>query len=208
MSGDRVVGVLGGTFDPIHLGHLAAAEDARVQLDLDEILFVPNNVPPHKQNQAVTPSQHRVRMVELAIADNSNFRLCTIELQRPGPSFTLDTLRLLRREYGGDARLVFLTGCDSLHGLHTWHQPDVLLDEFGIVLLDRPTDGEIDWVQLESRFPKIRRQTRIVPIPLLDISSHDLRQRARKGLPIRYYVTPPVEKYILETGLYYQPRDP
>jgi nicotinate-nucleotide adenylyltransferase len=202
MTAQSGVGVFGGTFDPIHLGHLAAAEDARAQLGLEKILFVPNNVPPHKRDQAVSNAEDRVHMVELAIADNSGFELCTIELERPGPSYTLDTLRLLQQRLGGDAHVTFLTGCDSLASLHAWHEPDALLAEFELVFLARPTDDPIDWERIGARFPEIRRQTRTIQIPLLEISAHDLRRRVRAGLPIRYYVTPSVEEYIRAHALY------
>jgi nicotinate-nucleotide adenylyltransferase len=202
MTSRRGIGVFGGTFDPIHIGHLAAAEDARAQLDLQKILFIPNNVPPHKRDQRVSIAGDRVRMVELAIADNTGFELCTIELERPGPSYTLDTLRLLRSRLGSDVHLTFLTGCDSLLFLHTWHQPDALLAEFELVFLARPTDDPIDWERIEARFPEIRKQTRTIQIPLLEISAQELRRRVRAGLPIRYYVTAPVEAYIREHALY------
>lgn len=200
MSG--AVGVFGGTFDPIHIGHLAAAEDARAQLGLEKVLFVLNNVPPHKRDQVVSDADDRVHMLELAIADNNRFELCTIELERPGPSYTLDTLRLLRSRLGRGARLTFLTGCDSLLSLHTWHEPDTILAEYEIVFLARPTDDPIDWERIEARFPEIRRQTRAIQVPLLEISAQDLRRRVRTGLPIRYYVTPAVERYIRDHRLY------
>jgi nicotinate-nucleotide adenylyltransferase len=202
MSAPREAGVFGGTFDPIHIGHLAAAEDAGAQLGLEEIFFVPNNVPPHKRGQRVSPADDRVRMIELAIADNPRFRLCAIELERPGPSYSLDTLRLLRAQLDEGTRLIFLTGCDSLLGLETWHEPDALLAEFDLVFLARPTDDPIDWPRLEARFPSIRRQTRTIKIPLLEISAQDLRRRIREGLPIRYYVPAPVGEYIRTHRLY------
>jgi nicotinate-nucleotide adenylyltransferase len=202
MSEPAGIGVFGGTFDPIHIGHLAAAEDARAQLGLEKIWFVPNNVPPHKRDQVVTETEDRVHMVELAIADNPRFELCTIEIERPGPSYTLDTLRLLRERLGGDVRLIFLTGCDSLPSLHTWHEPDALLAEFELVFLARPTDEPIDWDRLEERFPAIRGQTRTIHIPLLQISAQELRRRVRAGLPIRYYVMPAVEAYVRSRDLY------
>lgn len=202
MSSSPAIGVFGGTFDPIHIGHLAAAEDARVQLGLETVLFVPNNVPPHKRGQVVSLAEDRVRMVELGIDDNPHFQLSTIELDRPGPSYTLDTLRILRREMRRDTRLIFLTGCDSLLGLHTWHQPDLLLAEFEVIFLARVTDDPIDWPRVEARFPEIRTRTRVIQIPLLEISAQDLRRRVRAGLPIRYYVTPAVENYIREKKLY------
>jgi nicotinate-nucleotide adenylyltransferase len=196
------IGVLGGTFDPIHIGHLAAAEDAAYQLGLDCVVFVPNNNPPHKQNRSVTPADDRVRMVELAIAGNSRFDLSTVELEREGLSYTLDTMRELRRRYAPETRLVFLTGCDSLPALHTWHQPHELLAEFEVAVLDRPGPSPVDWTAVERHFPGIRDRVSVVPIPLLQISAEDVRRRVREGAPIRYYVPAAVEDYIEIHALY------
>lgn len=198
----RQIGVFGGTFDPIHLGHLAAAQDAAAQLELDTVLFVPNRIPPHKQHRRVSSAEDRVRMVELAIADNPLFALSLVELTRDGPSYTLDTMRQLRTELGAEADLCFLTGCDSLLALHTWHRPHQLLAEFTLAILDRPTNSPIDWAAVERYFPGIRQKVRVIPIPLLQVSAEDLRRRVREGKPIRYYVLPAVENYIRQTALY------
>jgi nicotinate-nucleotide adenylyltransferase len=196
------VGVFGGTFDPIHVGHLAAAEDAAWRLSLELVLFVPNNVPPHKADGAVSSSRHRFAMVEAAIRDDPLFRASRVELDRPGPSYTLDTMRQLRERCGPDTRLVFLAGMDALPDLHTWHQPDVLLSEFEIVFLCRPDSRALDWQEIEGHFPGLRRRVRIADIPELEVSGSDIRQRVREGKPIRYYVTPPVQEYIQEHRLY------
>jgi nicotinate-nucleotide adenylyltransferase len=206
MTGSAGVGVFGGTFDPIHLGHLAAAEDARIQLGLERILFVPNHVPPHKPDQILSRPEDRARMVELAIEDNSCFELSAVELERPGPSYTLDTMRHLRGRLGDGSRLLFLSGLDSLLTFHTWHEPDALLDEFELAFLARPIDRAVEWRKIERRFPGIRNRVHLVEIPQLDISSHDLRRRVREGLNIRYYVPLPVEGYIREHGLYLETR--
>lgn len=194
--------MLGGTFDPIHIGHLAAAEDVAHDLTLDRVLFVPNHVPPHKRHRAVTAAADRAAMVRLAIAGNPAFEMSTIELDREGPSYTLDTMRALRRHYGPGVELCFLTGCDSLTGLHTWHEPDALLDEFQVVIVERPAETEIDWPAVESRFPGIRDQVTFVDIPRLQISSQDIRRRVREGRAFRYYLAPAVEAYIRENRLY------
>lgn len=198
----RRIGIFGGTFDPIHVGHLAAVEDAAARLDLERVLFVPNHVPPHKRPQVVSDPQDRVAMVELAIADNSRFEISLIELARPGPSYTLDTLRELREQFGPDAALYFLVGCDALGALHTWHEPDALLREFHVVFMDRPTGEVIDWTAAEHRFPGIRDQVTVVDVAELEISGEDIRRRVRVGLPIRYYVLPPVRRYIEQHELY------
>lgn len=195
------IGVLGGTFDPIHVGHLAAAEDAAYRLRLARVLVVPNNRPPHKQSRNVSSPSDRAAMAGLAIADNPLFTLSMVELDRPGLSFTLDTMRELQQEMG-EAELYFLTGCDALPALHTWHEPEALLDEFRVVILDRPTRQAIDWSEVERHFPRIREQITVLPVARLEISSEDVRNRVQKGAPIRYYVLPQVEQYIRQKGLY------
>lgn len=196
------IGVFGGTFDPIHVGHLAAVEDAAVRLGLDKVLFLPNRVPPHKMHQATSPTSDRVAMVELAIADNPLFAVSLLELERPGPSYTLDTMRELSARLGPEVELYFLVGLDALAALHTWHQPETLLREFRVVFMERPISQRVDWTEIERRFPEIRRQASVVSVALLEISGEDIRCRVREGLPIRYYVLPPVRRYIEQHGLY------
>lgn len=195
------IGVFGGTFDPIHVGHLAAVEDAASRLGLKRVLFVPNHVPPHKRHQVVSEPEDRVAMVELAIADNPCFEVSLIELERPGPSYTLDTLRELRARLG-PAELYFLVGCDALSALHTWHEPAALLREFQVVFMDRPIGEVIDWVAAERHFPGIREQVTVVDVAELEISGADIRRRVREGRPIRYYVLPAVRRYIERHQLY------
>lgn len=198
----RRIGVFGGTFDPVHIGHLAAAEDAAFLLGLEQILFIPNRIPPHKQQQAVTAVVDRVAMLRVAIEDDPLFQISTIELERQGPSFTLDTLRELKHRLDPNVDLSFLTGCDSLMQLHTWHEPDRLLEEFSVVILDRPTEHSVDWPAVEVHFPHIRTQVTVVHVIQLEISSSDIRQRVATGRPIRYYVPPAVEQYIRRKALY------
>lgn len=195
------LGVFGGTFDPIHVGHLAATEDAAWNLRLDRVLFVPNRQPPHKQSGQVSRVEDRVAMLELAVADNPRFEVSYLELDRPGPSYTLDTLRELRRRLP-DEEISFMVGCDAISQLHTWHEPDLLLDEFGLVVLERPTGAAVDWDRAEQRFPRIRTQVRVIDVAELEISGNDIRRRVVEGRPIRYYVVPAVERYIVEHGLY------
>jgi nicotinate-nucleotide adenylyltransferase len=198
----RGIGIFGGTFDPVHVGHLAAVEDAAARLQLECVLFVPNHVPPHKRHQVVSDAEDRVAMVELAIADNPRFDISLLELERPGPSYTLDTLRKLRKQFGPDADLYFLVGCDALGTLHTWHEPAALLKEFRVVFMDRPTGEVIDWAAAEQHFPGIREQVSVVDVAELEISGEDIRRRVREGRPIRYYVLPAVRRYIEQRNLY------
>jgi nicotinate-nucleotide adenylyltransferase len=195
------IGVFGGTFDPIHIGHLAAVEDAAALLSLDQVLFVPNRIPPHKMNRRVSSADDRAAMVELSIADNPRFVLSAIELNREGPSYTLDTLRSIKQELE-EVDLVFLAGCDALGALHTWHQPEARLEEFQVVIMDRPTGSPLDWPAVERHFPQIRDMIRVLPVPLLEISGEDIRRRVGEGRPIRYYVVRDVERYIHVHRLY------
>lgn len=196
------VAVFGGTFDPIHIGHLAAVQDASDELSLDRVLFVPNSRPPHKAALPVTDARDRVEMVRLSLEGNDKFELCLVEFERDAPSYMLDTMRILRERLGDGTDLCFLVGCDALPQLHTWSRPEELLNEFRVVIMDRPTESEVPWAEVEERFPLIRRQIEIVHVAQLDISGEDLRRRVHIGRSIRYFVVPEVERYIRERGLY------
>lgn len=195
------LGILGGTFDPIHIGHLILAEEAWHQLGLDQVLLAPAADPPHKRGQGKSPADHRVRMVELAIADNPHLALSRIDVDRPGPHYTLDMMRLLREQYGPDTDLYFLMGLDSLADLPTWHKPLELMQQCNLVALSRP-GADFDWDALEAALPGVRSRVMVLPMPLLQISGRDLRARAREGRPLRYQVLPQVEQYIREQHLY------
>jgi nicotinate-nucleotide adenylyltransferase len=195
------LGTLGGTFDPIHIGHLILAEEAWHQLRLDQVLLAPAADPPHKRDQGKSPAEHRVRMVELAIADNPHLALSRVDVDRPGPHYTLDMVRLLHEQYGPGADLYFLMGLDSLADLPTWHRPLELMQQCKLVALSRP-DAEFDWETLEAALPGVRRRVIVLPMPLLQISGSDLRARVREGRPLRYQVLPQVEQYIHEQQLY------
>ena len=195
------LGVFGGTFDPIHIGHLILAEEARYLLGLDQVLLAPAADPPHKRDRGKSPAGHRVRMVERAIAGNPHLALSRIDVDRPGPHYTLDMVRLLHEQYGPDAELYFLMGLDSLVDLPTWHRPLELMEQCSLVALSRP-GAAFDWDTLEAALPGVRRQVIVLPMPLLQISGSDLRARAREGRPLRYQVLPQVERYIHEQQLY------
>jgi nicotinate-nucleotide adenylyltransferase len=213
MSSTQRIGVFGGTFDPIHVGHLVAIEEVVYKLGLSCALFVPNRVPPHKSQERVSPVEDRVTMVRLAIASNPHFALSTVEIDRPGPSYTLDTMRCLQRQYGEHTHLFFIMGLDALASLPSWHEPATLLEEFDIVVMDRPPSSEAVelpaqqardtvWQELEHLFPNIRQRVQIVHVPQLAISAASLRRRVYEGWPIRYLVPPEVEIYITARGLY------
>jgi len=195
------IGILGGTFDPPHIGHLILAEEAWARLKLDCVYFVPAGDPPHKRGKPLSPAYHRRRMVELAIADNPHFLLSTVDLDRPGPHYTIDMVRLLRDAHPPGTELYFLMGLDSLADLPNWHQADRLLANCRLVALNR-YGYKVDWEKLEAALPGVRERVIQLPMPELEIASHVIQQRVREGLPIRYQVLTAVEAYIHEHGLY------
>jgi nicotinate-nucleotide adenylyltransferase len=200
MSRERI-GVFGGTFDPPHIGHLILASEACEELNFDRLLWVLTPVPPHKLDQRVRPLKHRLAMLELAIADNPRFELSRIEIDRPGPHYTVDTMRLLGDEYPS-ANLILLIGGDSLRDLPTWHRPAKLVaacHEIGVIR--RPGDS-IDLSEWEGQVPGTQAKVRFMDAPLLDISSSNIRRRIREELSFRYYLSPSVYKYILDKKLY------
>lgn len=197
------VGIMGGTFDPIHLGHLAAAEGARHLLGLDRVFFMPNQEPPHKRGLPVTPAAHRAAMVRLAIADNPAFAFSDLELRREGPSYSSDTLQAVRSQHP-DWQIAFLIGADSLLELHTWHEYRRLLTLAEVVAVHRPgydagAVEEAAW-RLSAEVPEAR--IRVLSVPGVDVAASDLRQRAAQGYPLRYLVPDAVEAYIRQQGLY------
>ncbi|MFZ5916125.1 MAG: nicotinate-nucleotide adenylyltransferase [Chloroflexota bacterium] len=195
------LGVLGGTFDPIHIGHLFAAEEARTRLGLERVLFVPAGLPPHKLDVPVTPVEHRLNMVQLAIADNPHLVLSRVDVDRFGPSYTVDTIELLRDEHGPDTELHFIMGSDSLADLLTWHRPERLIRLCRIVALTRP-NGLVDLEELNRLLPGAIARIQMLEMPLLQISSSDLQRRVRAGFSIRYLVPMAVEAYIEQHQLY------
>jgi len=197
------IGVLGGTFDPIHLAHLVAAEEVRVRIALERVLFVPAGMPPHKLHVNVTPTKHRLKMVELAIADNPHFTLSRVDIDRFGPSYTVDTIELLHDEYGPEAEIYFIMGSDSLSELLTWHKPERLIRLCRIVALTRP-GHRVDLKELNRLLPGAIARVQLLDMPLLEISGTELQRRVRAGLPIKYLVPPAVEAYIHRHGLYQQ----
>jgi len=195
----RQVGVIGGTFDPIHFAHLVAAQEAAWALSLDQVLFIPARQPPHKLGEPVTEAHHRLAMTRLAVERNQLFSVSTIEMERAGPSYTVDTLRQLREE---GSEVSFIVGMDSLAELHTWHDPDGILELAEIVTVYRGGWEQVDLVALEARLPTAKGRVRVIPIPALDISSTDIRSRVARGQPIRYLVPDAVADYIAEHKLY------
>ncbi len=197
--------LMGGTFDPIHHAHLIVAEEVRAVLKLDKITFIPAGDPPHKPGCVQTDKQHRLRMVQLAIASNPHFLISRIEVDRSGPSYLVDTLRQLHQKYGKEVELSFIIGGDSLELFETWYDPEGILTQLNhLIVVRRP--GYVENIaynkQLEDRLPGITRRLLTVEVPQMDISSTDLRRRVREGFPIKYQVPEAVEAYIKQHGLY------
>ena len=197
----RRIGVFGGTFDPIHIGHLILAVESQHQLQLDQIFLVPAGTPPHKQAHPLAPMRHRLKMCQLAIADNNTISISLIDAERPGPHYTSDMLRLVRERIDADAQIFFLMGLDSLRDLPTWREPEWLVRNCRLVALRRH-DVDIDWPALEMALPGLCERVVILDMPELEIASSVLRERVRTEQPIRYQVPRAVELYIREHGLY------
>jgi nicotinate-nucleotide adenylyltransferase len=191
------IGLFGGTFDPIHLGHLAIAEWTRDDLGLDKVFFIPNRLPPHKTATPIGEVEHRLKMLELAVAGNPRFALSTIELAREGPSYTLDTLRAFRRlpEFAG-ADFFLIIGTDNLASFHEWHKADEIQSLCVLVAYPR----------LGARVEKVRsgyaERAIILKAPLLELASSDIRRRLATGHSIRYMVPEQVYDYIERYRVY------
>ncbi len=200
LSGKRI-GVFGGTFDPIHIGHLILAVEARHQLQLDQVVLAPAGDPPHKPDNPISPLHHRLAMCRLAVAEDDELGISLIDAERPGPHYTSDMLRLFRKNMDADAQIFFLMGLDSLRDLPTWHEPEWLVRNCRLVALRRH-DVEIDWENLEAVMPGVRERVDVLEMPELEIASSALRERVSTEQPIRFQVPRAVERYILEQGLY------
>lgn len=196
------LGLLGGTFDPPHYGHLIAAQEAFVVLALTRVLFLPAGQPPHKRGEPVTPVEHRVRMAELAIAGDERFALDLTDAERPGPSYTVDLLGELRRRLGPEPELFFIVGMDSLLELPSWRDPVGVLRRATLVAVDRPGYPAPDLGALDAQVPGAAERVVLVHAPGVDVSSTRLRARVAAGLPIRYLVPDAVAAYVAEHRLY------
>jgi len=192
---DARLGVFGGTFDPVHNGHLVAANEAGLALGLDEVIFVPTGQPWQKGDREVTPAEDRYAMTLLATASNSLFSVSRVDIDRPGATYTIDTLRDLRAERGPGAELFFIIGADALSRIGTWRDPDELLTLANFVGCTRPGHRLASEMAADGRFAQVE-------IPALDISSGLCRQRVAAGLPISYLVPDAVARYIAKRRLY------
>ena len=203
IGGNRMnIGVLGGTFDPIHNGHIMVAEEARTKLNLAEILFVPAGQPYLRPNTPVADAEHRVQMVRLAIADKPYFKVSTIEIERGGPAYTVDTIAELRAQVSAGDELFFILGWDSLAELPQWREPSQLITMCSLVAVPRPGYPRPNIKALEKLIPGLSRRVMFMDKPGIDISASEIRSRVSRGLSVRHLVPEPVNRYIKEHRLY------
>ncbi|HEX2054113.1 MAG TPA: nicotinate-nucleotide adenylyltransferase [Actinomycetota bacterium] len=199
MTGDagrpRRIGLMGGTFDPIHHGHLRCAEEARVQFGLDEVVFVPAGDP--WQKTGVSPAEDRYLLTMLATASNPHFSVSRLEIDRGGPTYTVDTLRTFRAFYDGSAELFFITGTDAVAAILSWKDPEETLDLAHFIAANRP-GYQIN----EEQQSLFRGRVSVMEMPALEISSQEIRRRVGQGQAIRYLVPDEVVRYIAERSLY------
>lgn len=216
------VGLLGGTFNPIHLGHLEIARQTREALDLDRILFVPTGDPPHKSDKNLAPAKDRYEMVRLAIDSDPHLGLSDVEVRRPGKSYSIDTVRLLQQEYGPQAQLWFVIGLDAFLDIGSWREPAALLQLCSFAVISRPgtsfqslsTLALLPPVPAQSladldagRIAKLdiplgSRRLVCLRLPPCEISASDIRAKIRQGLSVANLLPPPVESYIIRHHLY------
>jgi len=197
----RQIGVLGGTFDPVHYGHLAIAEEARIQIPLEMVLFVPARIQPLRQGERPSAPEHRAAMLERAILGNPYFQLSRIEFERAGPSYTVDTITLLRERYPRGSEFFFVLGSDAMADLPRWKEVERLIRLCHLAMFGRP-GCDFDPRDLFLQFPLLRERVIFLEGPRLEISASDLRRRVRKGLPIRYQTPDAVAEYIRSHRLY------
>ena len=195
--------IMGGTFDPIHIGHLVTAEEVRHEFDIDEVLFVPTGYPPHKSNVNMTTSEHRYLMTVLATAANPSFKVSRLEIDREGVTYTIDTIKELKHIYGEGVRLYFITGADAVHKILTWKESEELLQICEFVAVTRPGYNKQELLQqIEELKRNYETNIHFLEVPALAISSSDIRGRIENSKPIKYLVPEEVENYIKKYNLY------
>ena len=196
------IGVMGGTFDPIHNGHLAVAEEARMRANLTEVLFLPAGQPWLKPERIVTAAEHRLEMVRLAIADRPYCKLSTMEIERSGPTYTVDTMVEMRAQLGAEDELFFLLGWDDLAQLPEWRNVTHLLELCYFVVAPRPGYPSPNRKSLDTVIPGLSQRVMLMDKPQIAVSASEIRERVARGFPITYLVPEPVNRYIKQHKLY------
>jgi nicotinate-nucleotide adenylyltransferase len=201
MAAGGRIGIYGGTFDPVHVGHLVAATEVQAALALDRVVFMPAGHPPHKPEAPISPAEHRVRMLELAIEGRPWFSVSRLDLAGRGPSYTADLLARAREEFAGLEELCFIMGEDMLRSFATWHEPARVARLARLAVVTRP-NVDVDLDAVARAVPAVAGRVDFVAIPQIDVSSSDLRERVAAGRPIAFQTPRAVEDYILANGLY------
>lgn len=199
------IGIMGGTFDPIHIGHLVAAEEARAQFDLDVVIFMPAGQPAFKEKQEVTQAVHRLMMTELATASNPHFEVSALEIEREGTTYTIDTIRELKKLYP-DAELFFITGSDAVFDIIGWKNSKELSSLVTFIATTRP-GYDIEDAKRRHKESILDFKIEWIEVPALSVSSTDLRKRLKEGRPVRYLITRSVLGYIMKNHLYDVPEE-
>ncbi|MFA6669720.1 MAG: nicotinate-nucleotide adenylyltransferase [Bacillota bacterium] len=201
--GTGKIGIMGGTFDPIHYGHLVTAEAAREKFCLDKVVFVPSGNPPHKKDKPISPGMDRANMTVLAIANNPYFEVSDIELKREGCTYTVDTLKGFIKIYDEDVQFYFITGADAVMEILTWKDVSTILKLCRIVSAYRPGSDINKFKSMVDELERVYRSNiHMIEVPALAISSTEIRRRVREGITIKYLLPEKVEDYILKKGLY------
>ena len=199
------IGILGGTFDPVHNGHLAIAEEARAYLNLNEVLFLPAGQPWMKADRSISPAQHRVAMLALALQSRPGFKYSTMEIEHQGPSYSVNSIAELQAEAAVPSDWYFILGWDNLSKVPLWKEPQKLIEMCFLVAVPRPGFDRPNIKKLEAALPGILQKVILMNKPRLHVSATDIRSKIAQGLPISGLVPEAVEKYIRENGLYRKP---
>ena len=194
------VAIMGGSFDPIHYAHLLLGERVREQYNLGLVVYIPNRLSPLKEEQNVSAARDRYAMAELAVSDNPRFAVCDCEIDRPGPSYSIDTIRVLQQRLPAEVEILFVTGADAILELPEWREPDAILSESQVIAANRPG---FDLQRMRAVLgPQRASRIELLDIAMMDISSTDIRQRVSQGRSIRYLTPPAVIDYIKRHNLY------
>ena len=203
MDNRKCIAIMGGTFDPIHYGHLVTAQAVRESLQVEKILFMPTGNPPHKSEKKVTSGEKRYFMTVLATITNPAFEVSRIEIDREGYTYTIDTIKELKKSLCEDTKIYFITGADAIHKILTWKEPEKLLRLCEFVAVTRPGyNKEQLFEQVEELKTKFEGKIHFLEVPSLDISSSDIRKRVSENRSIKYMLPEEVENYIYKFGLY------
>lgn len=197
------IGIMGGTFDPVHIGHLVTAEEARQQYNLDKVLFVPAGQPPHKNRRAISETEHRYLMTVLAVINNPFFEVSRYEIDKNKPSYTIDTVRYFYKVLGKDKHIFFITGADAILEILTWHDYKELLDVCTFIAASRPGYSLKKIAErIKPHYPAVLSKVHLLENPAMSVSSTFIRERVRTGKTIKYLTAEAVEHYIYKNSLY------